>query len=415
MHVNEPGQQRRSRKIDDLRILGNGQAWTHCSNAIIPYEHVPADMARFIFGCEHGVGAQQNQCFGDRGVCIREQKREHGGEHSPRVSRSRAARVSRARVSGAPAIPHLPLPRNRCLAWNAAHDALSPMDGCIMLSSMIVQEHLIALCRRVDPQATILRTEKMTGGVSAEVQRVTLATRDGRTRELVVRSHREFSGKSDPALRAEREYRLLARLAATDQPIPRPCAYDPPFTLLLEWVEGSSAMPAAPAEPLAALIAGVHESGVTVVDEPFVDPLPMLREWLPSMTIPQTLPALSNAHLTLVHGDFWPGNVLWHHGAVAALIDWEDASMGDCLIDVASMRAELYRLTNRQTVDEFTRAYAGRRGIDEGRLAWWDLFMASAQLMYMDSWGLAPEELQQRGNAMSRWQQDALTALGQGH
>jgi aminoglycoside phosphotransferase (APT) family kinase protein len=218
-----------------------------------------------------------------------------------------------------------------------------------MLSSMIVQEHLIALCRRVDPQASILRTERMTGGVSAEVQRVTLATRDGRTRELVVRSHREFSGKSDPALRAEREYRLLSRLAATDQPIPRPCAYDPPFTLLLEWVEGSSAMPAAPAEPL------------------------------------------------------------------AALIDWEDASMGDCLIDVAAMRAELYRVTNRQTVDEFTRAYAGRRGIDEGRLAWWDLFMASAQLMYMDSWGLAPEELQQRGNAMSRWQQDALTALGQGH
>jgi aminoglycoside phosphotransferase (APT) family kinase protein len=284
-----------------------------------------------------------------------------------------------------------------------------------MLSSMIEQEHLIALCRRVDPQASILRTERMTGGVSAEVQRVTLATRDGRMRELVVRSHRELSGKSDPALRAEREYRLLARLAATDQPIPRPCAYDPPFTLLLEWVEGSSAMPAAPAEPLAALIAGVHESGVTVADVPFVDPLPMLREWLPSMTIPQTLPALSNAHLTLVHGDFWPGNVLWHHGAVAALIDWEDASMGDCLIDVAAMRAELYRLTNRQTVDEFTRAYAGGRGIDEGRLAWWDLFMASAQLMYMDSWGLAPEELQQRGNAMSRWQQDALTALGQGH
>ncbi|MGA1371083.1 MAG: phosphotransferase family protein [Pseudomonadales bacterium] len=281
-----------------------------------------------------------------------------------------------------------------------------------MLLSMIGQEQLIALCHRFDPRASILRTEKLTGGVSAEVQRVTLATRDGRTRELVVRSHREFSGKSDPALRATREYQILSSLAVMDQPVPRPCAYDPPFTLLLEWVEGSSAMPSAPADPLAALIAGVHDSGVTLADEPFVDPLPMLREWLPAMTIPQTLPALNKAHLTLVHGDYWPGNVLWHHGAVAALIDWEDASMGDCLIDVAAMRAELYRLTNRQTVDEFTRAYTERRGIDEGRLAWWDLFMASAQLMYMDSWGLPPAELQQRGDAMSRWQRIALTALG---
>jgi aminoglycoside phosphotransferase (APT) family kinase protein len=38
----------------------------------------------------------------------------------------------------------------------------------------------------------------------------------------------------------------------------------------------------------------------------------------------------------LLHGDFWPGNALWRDGALVAILDWEDAAIGDPLADVAN-------------------------------------------------------------------------------
>jgi len=36
----------------------------------------------------------------------------------------------------------------------------------------------------------------------------------------------------------------------------------------------------------------------------------------------------SNAPV-LVHGDFWPGNILWQQNQLAGVIDWEDAMLGE--------------------------------------------------------------------------------------
>src|SRR5262249_7766747 len=42
----------------------------------------------------------------------------------------------------------------------------------------------------------------------------------------------------------------------------------------------------------------------------------------------------------LLHGDFWPGNLLWRDGALVGVIDWEDAALGDPLADLANSRLE---------------------------------------------------------------------------
>ena len=115
-----------------------------------------------------------------------------------------------------------------------------------------------------------------------------------------------------------------------------------------------------------------------------------------------------------MHGDFWPGNVLWHDGHIAALLDWEDACIGDPLIDLACMRSELFRVAGAEAVARFTHACARHVAIDPARLPWWDLFMATAPLLYMDGWGLAPDELATRRAASTRWQARALHALGVG-
>lgn len=38
---------------------------------------------------------------------------------------------------------------------------------------------------------------------------------------------------------------------------------------------------------------------------------------------------------SLVHLDYWPGNVLWLDGKVTAIVDWDFASYGDPALDVA--------------------------------------------------------------------------------
>jgi aminoglycoside phosphotransferase (APT) family kinase protein len=42
-----------------------------------------------------------------------------------------------------------------------------------------------------------------------------------------------------------------------------------------------------------------------------------------------------------LHGDYWPGNLLWNDGKLAAVLDWEDAERGDPLADIALARLDI--------------------------------------------------------------------------
>ena len=44
---------------------------------------------------------------------------------------------------------------------------------------------------------------------------------------------------------------------------------------------------------------------------------------------------------TFLHGDFWPGNVLWKEKEIVGLLDWEYAAMGDPVSDIAVASLEL--------------------------------------------------------------------------
>jgi aminoglycoside phosphotransferase (APT) family kinase protein len=43
----------------------------------------------------------------------------------------------------------------------------------------------------------------------------------------------------------------------------------------------------------------------------------------------------------LVHGDYWSGNILWEHGVITGILDWEDAAWGDPGFDIAYCRMEM--------------------------------------------------------------------------
>jgi hypothetical protein len=44
--------------------------------------------------------------------------------------------------------------------------------------------------------------------------------------------------------------------------------------------------------------------------------------------------ALNRGPGTLLHGDYWPGNILVHHDRSITIFDWEHASIGPCILDL---------------------------------------------------------------------------------
>lgn len=69
-----------------------------------------------------------------------------------------------------------------------------------------------------------------------------------------------------------------------------------------------------------------------------------------------------------LHGDYWPGNVLWRAGRLAAIIDWEDAALGDPLADLANCQFELLWAWGRGAMQQFTAEYLAAAPIDTAAL-----------------------------------------------
>lgn len=77
-----------------------------------------------------------------------------------------------------------------------------------------------------------------------------------------------------------------------------------------------------------------------------------------------------------LHGDFWPGNVLWQDGRLAAVIDWEDACCSDPPSDLAISRLDLLWIWGLEAMDTFSADYLARTAIDTTHLPYWDLWAA---------------------------------------
>jgi len=88
----------------------------------------------------------------------------------------------------------------------------------------------------------------------------------------------------------------------------------------------------------------------------------------------------------LLHGDFWPGNLLWKDGRIVAVIDWEDAALGDPLADVANSRLEILWAFGIDAMYSFTQQYQSIATIDFTCLPIWDLFAALRPAFKIAEW-----------------------------
>ena len=90
----------------------------------------------------------------------------------------------------------------------------------------------------------------------------------------------------------------------------------------------------------------------------------------------------ANDALTLVHGDFRMGNVLFDAQGLRLILDWELAHTGDPAEDMAWMCVRSWRFGGAQPVggigsrEEFFAAYeaAGGARVDPARVRWWEVY-----------------------------------------
>jgi aminoglycoside phosphotransferase (APT) family kinase protein len=95
----------------------------------------------------------------------------------------------------------------------------------------------------------------------------------------------------------------------------------------------------------------------------------------------------------LLHGDFWPGNILWRDRRLVAVIDWEDASIGDPLSDLGGSRLEILWAFGIDAMRRFTERYHAITAVDLVSLPYWDLSAALGAAGELGTWGLdAPAE-----------------------
>jgi len=271
-------------------------------------------------------------------------------------------------------------------------------------TDVLTEETVHALLQEIAPASTVLAIGALPGSYSNFTHRVDLRAPDGSDVRIVVRRYKVF-GTYDRGEKARREFQTFELLQRHGIPSPQPLYLDAHGAVLgtpgivTSYVPGT--MIISPSEPirwartLATMLAKIHAvPGATAGQTFLLDGNAEAAWFVQSDGVPDYMQAHPDgpavwqmvadvwphrAHIspTLVHLDYWPGNMLWDHGQITAVVDWEEAAFGDPGIDVAYCRMELFLSGLGHVADEFLHTYEGETGQPVANLGLWELAAAA--------------------------------------
>jgi len=279
-------------------------------------------------------------------------------------------------------------------------------DGCIIhrqcaMPTSADDAKFEQLARKIDPGSQLLRTWLLEGGVSAQVTALQIELPGGQTHKIVVRRYGDVDLEHNPHVAAH-EFRLLQIVRSAGLAAPTPYYLDEVGELFsrpciaIEYVEGEPDFAPAGLDD-ALLQMGAYLSRIHKIDRSSLDLsfLPRqdniyaakfrerpakLDDSLDEGRIRDTLeaawPLPQQNEPVLLHGDLWPGNILWRDGQLVAVVDWEDAQLGDTLADLANSRLEILWAFGAEAMHNFTSHYRSMSNIDFTNLPYWDLCAA---------------------------------------
>lgn len=270
-------------------------------------------------------------------------------------------------------------------------------------------ESIEALLARAFPGSKLLERAALGGGVSAQATLCELELPSGARERVVVRRPCAELGSPEPKL-AAREHAVLTLARDARVPAPKPLFLDEAGArVVLEYVEGD--LDFAPADlgrsmlELARALVAIHGIDVRRVDPSLLpERADTVSSWLraPPKVFDEALgekalraafeglwPWAPKNRRVLLHGDYWPGNVLWNGEKLRAVLDWEEAELGDPLADVALTRLDVWWAFGREASDEFTRCYRTLTRMDWTHLAHWELCVALRPMSQLERWATA--------------------------
>lgn len=264
---------------------------------------------------------------------------------------------------------------------------------------------LEGILRRSFPGSRIEACTELNGGVSARAVAVTVEVDASEAKRVVVRRPRgETPAEGRDA--ARREYQLLQRCAELGVLAPKPYSFDAEAgAVLLEYVPGA---PLFVASDLDRILSAMARELVRIHAVRRLDSLSFLERYAERakrnvLQTPQALDlALGEATLravlrriwpwpqhnadTLLHGDYWPGNLLWADQRLVAVLDWEEAAIGDPLADLSIARLDVLWAFGAAAMDRFTQHYREQTQLDWNDLPRWDLCAALRPMSNLARW-----------------------------
>lgn len=279
------------------------------------------------------------------------------------------------------------------------------------MRALTEDEKFDLLVRAIAPASRLLGAWALAGGVSAQVTALEVARPAGGVQRMVVRQHGAVDLAHNPQIAAD-EFRLLQLLHAAGLPVPQPYYCDQygelfaKSLIVMEYIEGQTEVaPAAVPDAvrqLALYLARIHQLNEATLDLSFLPKQAAIY----AERIGER-PATVDAHFEegrirailaaawpwpqqngagLLHGDFWPGNILWQEGRLAAILDWEDAQVGDPLADVANSRLEILWTWGPAALEGFTTHYQTQTALDFAGLPYYDLAAALRPMGKFTEW-----------------------------
>jgi aminoglycoside phosphotransferase (APT) family kinase protein len=259
------------------------------------------------------------------------------------------------------------------------------------------------------PHATLRQIHPLKGGISSSVVRADIAHADGRAQTIVLRAPSAWARSRDPDAAAHEAARLRL-VAAHGLPVPIPLrleAADDHFataTLVLPYLNGAPRFDQAAAPtlipPMAARLAALHRIPPILGADCFIAFSPPKLLTAADFTHAEEADLHARIHAilapvwphllaeppALLHGDFWPGNLLWQGDHLAAILDWEDALLGSPLHDLAISRLDILWCFGPTAMRDFTQRYLAHNPLDTATLPYWDLVAALRPLDGFSAW-----------------------------
>jgi aminoglycoside phosphotransferase (APT) family kinase protein len=227
----------------------------------------------------------------------------------------------------------------------------------------------------------VLRVRSLRGGMSSAVHLVTLQASTGHSVEVVLRRYvRPELNVDEPDL-AETEARALRAVERIEVPTPRLLALDPtgaevgvPALLMTRlpgrvdwWPSDLERWLRRLAEVLPHIHAGPPPApGLLPAYGPYGQASYRPPSWARypkawERAVDLALGPAPDLPTVLVQRDFHPGNVLWRYRRVSGVVDWQAASIGPAVVDVAHCRANLLGF-DREVAERFTRLWEKASG-----------------------------------------------------